>query len=426
MIYNLAAIRELVFAAFNDNELQNFCFAHFPTVYKNFIIGQDMDQRVRNLVESAERRGQIETLLDEVEKANSYQYKIFADKVRAEPPPQFAALTPNQAAALFTRTFDLLREVPAARAALIGAQASLTQTCQHIRLLAEYKGVHDLLQQLELSYRVVYDLLYEQDELLPAERVRWRGLANSQMALQTTIGKVCGFLATISFATDTAGWADELRAAQVQLGRAYGQRDVTGCGAAITAVADVVGGQLSRMNDRLIGALDALGLLNLLGILRQAQAAMNGLSPGTDATLAQRMARFAADLDALETLAGRLKTLRDEHDAWQQADNELRNEEALLGLSLERFKRRWERLARQLQGLCAGVAAGWARDLDAAIGRMSDALAPNAATDPLDAFCDCRSAVIQRFNQVDQDLKTLCDLLKEAGGPLDAMLEGLA
>lgn len=180
------------------------------------------------------------------------------------------------------------------------------------------------------------------------------------------------------------------------------------------------------MNDRLIGALDALGLLNLLGILRQAQAAMNGLPPGTDAALAQRMARFAADLDALETLAGRLKTLRDEHDAWQQTDNDLRSEETLLGLSLDRFKRRWARLARQLQGLCAGVEAGWARDLDAAIGRMGGALAPNATADPLDAFCDCRSAVIQRFNQVDQDLKTLCDLLKEAGGPLDAMLEGLA
>lgn len=426
MIYNLAAIRELVSAAFNDEELATFCADHFRAVYEDRAGGQTRSQRVLQLVDYAERYGHLDRLLQEIEKANPYQSGLFSDKVRAEPTPQFSALTPNQAAALFTRTFDLLREVPAARAALIGAQANLAQTCQHIRLLAEYKGVHDLLQQLELSYRVVYDLLYEQDVLLPAERVNWRSLTRSQMALQTTISKVCGFLVTISFAADTGGWAAELRAAQTQFGGAYGQRDVTGCGAAITAVGDVVSGQLSRMNDRLIGALDALGLLNLLGILRQAQAAMNGLSPGANAALAQRMARFAADLDALETLAGRLKTLRDEHDAWQQADNELRSEEILLGLSLDRFKRRWERLARQLQGLCAGVAAGWARDLDAAIARMGGALAQNATADPLDAFCDCRSAVIQRFNQVDQDLKTLCDLLKEAGGPLDAMLEGLA
>jgi hypothetical protein len=425
-MHNLAAIRELVSAAFDDNGLATFCADHFRTVYEDRAGGQSKSQRVLQLVDYAERYGHLDRLLHEIAKANPYQFGRFSDKVRAEPTSQLSTFTLNQAAALFTRTFDLLREVPAARAALIGAQASLTQTCQHIRLLDEYKGVHDLLQQLELSYRVVYDLLYEQDDLLPAERVRWRGLANSQMALQTTISKVCGFLTTISFAVDTASWAAELRAAQMQLGGAYGQRDVVGCGAAITAVGDVVSGQLSRMNDRLIGALDALGLLNLLGVLRQAQAAMNGLAPGADAALAQRMARFAADLDALETLAGRLKTLRDEHDAWQQADNELRSEEILLGLSRERFKRRWERLARQLQGLCAGVEASWARDLDAAMARMSGALAPNATTDPLDAFCDCRSAVIQRYNQVDQDLKTLCNLLKEAGGPLDALLEGLA
>jgi len=421
---NLAAIHELVSAAFNDDELATFCADHFRAVYEDRAGGQTRSQRVLQLVDYADRYGQLDRLLNEIAKANPYQFGLFSDKAQAEPASQFS--TPNQAAALFTRTFDLLRETPAARTALIGAQASLTQTCRHIRLLAEYKGVHDLLQQLELSYRVVYDLLYEQDVLLPAERVRWRGLTNSQMALQATIGKACGFLATVSFTADTAGWADELRAAQTQLGRAYGQRDVAGCGAAITTVGDVVGGQLSRMNDRLIGALDTLGLTSLLGVLRQARAAMNGQPQGADAALAQRLARFAADVDALEALAVRLKTLRDEHDAWQQADNELRSEETLLGLSLERFKRRWERLARQLRGLCAGIEAGWARDLDAALTEMSATLAPNATADPLDAFCDCRSAVIQRFNQVDQDLKTLCDLLKEAGGPLDAMLEGLA
>ena len=428
MTYNFAAIRELISAAFNDEELAIFCSDHFRAVYENFAAGQTKGQRVQQLLDFAERQGQHDLLLNEIAQANPYQFGLFRDKVRVEPGMQLSGFTPGQAATLFTRTFELLREAPPAREALIGARASLIQARTQIRLLAEYKGVHDLLQQLELSYRVVYDLLFEQDALLPAERVSWRTAASSQMALQAAIGKVCAFVAAVSFAADTAGWAAELQAAQVQLTRAYGQRDVAGCGAAVTTVADVVSGQMSRMNDRLIGALDALGLANLLGVLRRGKAAMASQSQAADAALAQRLERFAVDLNGLDALAARLKALRDEHDAWQQADNDLRSsEEALLGLSLDRFRRRWERtLARELQGLCAGIAADWARDLDTAVGRMGDALAPNATTNPMEAFCDCRSAVIQRFNQVDQDLKGLCDLLKEAGGPLDSLLDGFA
>ena len=161
-------------------------------------------------------------------------------------------------------------------------------------------------------------------------------------------------------------------------------------------------------------------------MLRRAREQMARVPQDADATWTQRLERFAGDLAGLEALAARLKTLRNAHDAWQQADNDLRSEQALLSLSLDRFRRRWERLAVELRALCETGDAPWACDLAAAIAKMEAALGPNAAIDPVDAFYDCRSAVIQRFNQVDQDLKTLCDLLKEAGGPLDTMLEGLA
>jgi predicted NBD/HSP70 family sugar kinase len=126
-------------------------------------------------------------------------------------------------------------------------------------------------------------------------------------------------------------------------------------------------------------------------------------------------------------MAAHLRTLWDEHDAWQQADNDLRSEQAQLSLGLDRFSRRWKRtLARKLQELCDATKDEWAWNLAVGIARMEAALSPDATVDPMDAFYDCRSAVIQRFNQVDHDLKTLCDLLKEAGGPLDTMLDGLA
>ena len=107
MDYNLAAIRELISAAFNDEELATFCSDHFRGVYENFAAGQTRAGRVLLLIDFAERNGQLDTLLDEIAKANPYQFGLFADKVRAEPVSQFAGLTPDQAAALFTRMFGL-------------------------------------------------------------------------------------------------------------------------------------------------------------------------------------------------------------------------------------------------------------------------------------------------------------------------------
>ena len=56
MPYNLAAIRELVAAAFADEELRTFCFDHYRAVYEQFVAGQGKGARVLTLVEHADRR----------------------------------------------------------------------------------------------------------------------------------------------------------------------------------------------------------------------------------------------------------------------------------------------------------------------------------------------------------------------------------
>ena len=84
MAYNLAAIRQLVSAAFSDDELTTFCFDHFPSVGQNFTAGQTLDQRVLLLVDFAARQGQLGVLLDAIKQANPYQYERFGTDVRAD------------------------------------------------------------------------------------------------------------------------------------------------------------------------------------------------------------------------------------------------------------------------------------------------------------------------------------------------------
>jgi formylglycine-generating enzyme required for sulfatase activity len=87
MSYNLTAIRQLVAAAFSDDDLRVFCFDHFPAVYQDFTAGQTQGQRVLLLVDFATRHGQLDTLLDAIEKANPYQFDTFRAEVRSEGGP---------------------------------------------------------------------------------------------------------------------------------------------------------------------------------------------------------------------------------------------------------------------------------------------------------------------------------------------------
>jgi formylglycine-generating enzyme required for sulfatase activity len=83
MAYNIETIRQLVMAAFNDKELSDFCFGHFDAVYQDFTEGQTKSQRVRQLVDFATRRGQLDALLAEIKEANPYQFDRFQADVRS-------------------------------------------------------------------------------------------------------------------------------------------------------------------------------------------------------------------------------------------------------------------------------------------------------------------------------------------------------
>ena len=80
--YNTAAVRELLMAAFSDEELMTFCFDDFRPVYEEFTTGMSRTGKVQRLVESCDRRGETEKLLARVEQANPYQYDRFRNRLR--------------------------------------------------------------------------------------------------------------------------------------------------------------------------------------------------------------------------------------------------------------------------------------------------------------------------------------------------------
>ena len=79
---NTAAVRELLMAAFSDEELTTFCYDNFRPVYEEFATGMSRTGKVQRLVETCDRRGEIAGLLARVERANPYQYDRFRNRLR--------------------------------------------------------------------------------------------------------------------------------------------------------------------------------------------------------------------------------------------------------------------------------------------------------------------------------------------------------
>lgn len=79
--FNTAAVRELLLAAFSDEELTTFCFDYYRLVYENFAAGMSRPQKVQILMEHCERRGGMAALLGRVKDANPYQYQRYGARL---------------------------------------------------------------------------------------------------------------------------------------------------------------------------------------------------------------------------------------------------------------------------------------------------------------------------------------------------------
>jgi len=95
--WNTAAIRDLLIAALNDEELTTLCFDYFRPVYENLAAGMGKGQKIQRLLDYCERHNRIPKLLDRVRQVNPSKYTEFESKLvqRSEPePPAPPALTP--------------------------------------------------------------------------------------------------------------------------------------------------------------------------------------------------------------------------------------------------------------------------------------------------------------------------------------------
>lgn len=81
--WNTAAIRELLTAAFDDEEIRTLCFDHFPPVYEDFASGMGKRDMIHRLVEYCVRHERMQELLTLVERKNPIQYERFRSELKS-------------------------------------------------------------------------------------------------------------------------------------------------------------------------------------------------------------------------------------------------------------------------------------------------------------------------------------------------------
>jgi hypothetical protein len=80
--WNAAALRDLLTAAFNDEELTTLSFDSFRPVYEDFASGMSKGQKIQRLLDYCLRREQVEDLLAAVRETNPAQYRRYESSLR--------------------------------------------------------------------------------------------------------------------------------------------------------------------------------------------------------------------------------------------------------------------------------------------------------------------------------------------------------
>jgi hypothetical protein len=99
-LYHTPTVLKLINEAFNLEDLNDFCFLYFRSVYDQFTDSDRKQVRVRLLVDYAQRQGQLDQLLTHLKAENPSKYEKYA--------PQLSQASTDQ---IFADHIGLVRQV---------------------------------------------------------------------------------------------------------------------------------------------------------------------------------------------------------------------------------------------------------------------------------------------------------------------------
>lgn len=311
----------------------------------------------------------------------------------------------------------LTSQVPGVRDAVVASRTDLENAYDRISVLSNYKNLHDLLQQLEDHYH----MLWQTSKRLPADDTAWDDLSRSEPELQDVARKLLE--AANGSAPTTTLWATKLKVGCADLGSAAQKTNIELLKKSLNRIYEVISAQLSRVNVNLVGAAKDLHLARLVDALARVREKLADINLDDAPEQFERRSSFEECIESLCERNERLDGLVRLHDAFQEIDDELRRIVGQLSDDLDELTSNWGDVKPMVQTLCKDQDEKWAVDLTQT---MTDLDAVIVEHDPtrtrriFNRFCTQASLT---FNQMDVDLLKQCSELQRVDGPLASVIK---
>ncbi|MCP5098828.1 MAG: hypothetical protein GY943_25030 [Chloroflexi bacterium] len=409
---------------FNENELRDLCF-ELSLDYENLPPGGKKD-KAREMILYHSRRKRLNLLvsvfqemrpgisIEAIEVTDDDEDPTLSD-IKIPPAPTAKPQDTSNtviAGQSFTALIRFLNK-PEVKTAVVSFQTDFEAASEQIATLAEFKLVHDLLQELENRYF----LIQNDQKRLPADDTAWDNISINEPELQGKIADLINVTQRSTFPTDETRLVQNLEKAKEQIRTGVEDFELPQLKSGTRVISRILNREPTRINAVLVTTASALRLDNL-------QQAMETISinldnSGIELDVLNELQGGATALDGLDV---RLNGLVGEHDNWQRVDDELRRVEASLNHGIEDLEDAWYDLEPMTRNLLNSTEAKWVVDLDKVLLSLTTALEDQVDAKVKRLFRRYRSQVGRRFRQVDLELLTLCQDLQRIGESLDMLL----
>jgi hypothetical protein len=398
---------------FSESELKTLCFT-LEVNYEDLPPGGRSD-KARSFVEYCDRHHRFQILTLEIRKVRGFLN--WDDLTSSKPAARIKPQSPIGAETLIiskgvTALIKLMRS-PEIREAAASFRADFEAASEQIGLMNDYKQIHDLFQELETRFF----LIYNDQKRLPADESAWDNIELNEPEVRLKIKDIIETVQLASFASEEARWTQQLEKVQVDIRQGIETYDFKLLQSGTRLLYRVLNRQISRINAQLVATAGILRLDTLEQAMQTISSQLAQSDFGQDT-----ISEVQASVNALSGLNTRVNELVREHNAWQELDDELRRVEGTLNQGIEELEDAWFDMEPMAQNLMEGVTDEWAVNWAKACEALDNALTDGTAVAVRRMFRRFRSQQGRRFRLVDMELLNIARELQDVGESLELLL----
>ena len=413
MPYTRAILRELVGAAFSDEDLRVFCSDNFTDVYNNFTDEQSKNERVLELLDFAQSHSGFKPLAELVKRANPEKYEEFESRLTQET-EQTPKPDPEITSALEKIRQELKRDPDYGY-----LLRRFTAILEQISLLSDYKRLHDGLHEIQYSY---YENIIRNTTIIMDDKYAKYDLNKYLGGYRREVLEMQEATRRKKVDPVEDQWVAQLDQAGNDLEEGIEKGNKSQMDSATQTISQVIGTQPTIINRKLYAAVSAYNgnIPELPEVMNRVRERFNAIAPPSET------AKFERGISSLKELNTKLRVLIDEHNTWQGAETQLR---ALLDLlddaGVSVVNKRWQKQRVSIEPFYtsnedkSSVLYKSSVRLKEADEQLTAAIVENELEGVRKAFDNYCSQASERFFYVDKSVMELCERLSLIRKELD-------